>query len=150
MNPLTPTLYMRSPQKPQRPIMAPEVIVEQVSAKAYWNRKNARIETPVVPYVSGAPCKKKNSWPMKPFPEPNMKAKPHAQNRRPHRHVSTMPSRSTLTVSRVRANPASRNMKPACMKNTRNAVTSTHIVFIGFTYAGGGGGAVSANALCPK
>ena len=49
-----------------------------------------------------------------------------------------MPSRSTLTVSRVRAKPASRNMNPACMKNTRNAVTSTHIVLIGFTYAGGG------------
>ena len=36
----------------------------------------------------------------------------------------------TLDVSRVRANPASRNMKPACMKNTRNAVTSTHVVLM--------------------
>ena len=44
-----------------------------------------------------------------------------------------MPSRRTFTVSRVRAKPASRNMKPACMKNTRNAVMSTHMLFIGFT-----------------
>ena len=28
-------------------------------------------------------------------------------------------------------NPASRAMKPACMKNTRNAATSTHMVFTG-------------------
>ena len=36
-----------------------------------------------------------------------------------------------LTVSRDRAKPASRAMNPACMKNTRNAVTSTHTVLIG-------------------
>src|SRR5215831_3564752 len=148
MNPLTPTLYMRSPQKPQRPIMAPEVIVEQVSAKAYWNRKNARMATPVEPYVSGAPCRKKNSWPMKPLPEPNMKAKPKAQNKMPQRHVSTMPSSKTFTVSRVRAKPASRNMNPACMKKTRKAVTQTHIVLMGLTY--GGGGASAPQALAPK
>src|SRR5580704_8704205 len=58
-----------------------------------------------------------------------------------------MPSRSTLTVSRVRAKPASRNMNPACMKNTRKAVTSTHMVLIGFTYGGGGAsGAAAAGA----
>ena len=128
--------------------MAPEVIVEHVSANAYWNRKNARMATPVEPYVSGAPCRKKYWWPMIPFPEPNMKAKPNAQKRSPQRHVSTMPSRRTLTVSRVRANPASRNMNPACMKKTRKAVTQVHIVLIAFTY--GGGGASSAKALCPK
>src|SRR5438093_711428 len=60
-----------------------------------------------------------------------MKAKPKAKKSNAHRHVSTMHSRSTLTVSRSRAKPASRNMKPACMKNTRNAVTSTHTVFNG-------------------
>ena len=70
---------------------------------------------------------------MKPFPAPNMNAKPQAQKSRPQRQVSTIPSRRTFTVSRVRANPASRNMNPACMKNTRNAVTSTHMVLIGFT-----------------
>src|ERR1700722_8138869 len=52
----------------------------------------------------------------------------------PQRLVSTMPSSITFTDSLVRAKPASRNMKPACMKNTRNAVTSTHIVLIGLTY----------------
>src|SRR5471032_3510932 len=49
-----------------------------------------------------------------------------------------MPSSSTLTVSRVRAKPASRNMNPACMKNTRKAVISTHMVLIAFTYGGSG------------
>ena len=39
----------RSPQKPVRPTMAPEVMVEQVSAKAYWKRKKARNATPVRP-----------------------------------------------------------------------------------------------------
>src|ERR1700677_385728 len=57
-----------------------------------------------------------------------------------------MPSSITFTDSRVRANPASRNMKPACMKNTRNAVTSTHMVLMGFTYGGFGGGVASAAA----
>src|ERR1700742_558648 len=55
-----------------------------------------------------------------------------------------MPSRSTLIVSRSRANPASRNMKPACMKNTRNAVTNTHKVLMGLTYGGSGGVAGAA------
>ena len=62
-----------------------------------------------------------------------MNANPNAQNSRPHRHVSTMHSARTLTVSRDRAKPASRPMNPACMKNTRNAAMSVHIVLIGFT-----------------
>ena len=41
--------------KPQRPIIAPEVIVEQVSANANWNTQNASSGTPVVPYVGGQP-----------------------------------------------------------------------------------------------
>src|SRR4029077_14929276 len=39
----------------------------------------------------------------------------------------------------VRANPASSIMKPACMKNTRNAVTSTHMVLVAFTMSVTGG-----------
>ena len=35
--------------KPQRPIMAPEVMVEQVSAKANWKTQNASSGTPVEP-----------------------------------------------------------------------------------------------------
>ena len=62
-----------------------------------------------------------------------MNANPNAQNSRPHRQVSTMHSARTLTVSRDRAKPASRPMNPACMKNTRNAAMSVHIVLIGFT-----------------
>ena len=47
--------------------------------------------------------------------------------------VSTMHSIMMFETSRVRANPPSSIMKPACMKNTRNAVTSTHTVFSGLT-----------------
>src|SRR2546421_12635846 len=83
---------------------------------------------------------------MKPLPAPNWNAKPNAQYRIPHKHVSNTHSMRTLTVSRVRAKPASRNMKPACMKNTRNAVTNTHIVLIGLTYGGFGGVASGAGA----
>ena len=124
--------------KPVRPTIAPDVIVEHVSAKANWNRKNAMNATPVsnVPwyvYVASAPFRKKNSWPMKPLPKPNMKAKPNAQNSSAHRHVSTMHSWRMLTTSRVRAKPASSIMKPACMKNTRNAATSTHAVLVPLT-----------------
>src|SRR5437762_2240336 len=126
--------------------MAPEVIVLQVSAKANWNRKNANMATPEEPKVSGVPCKKKYCLPMKPLPEPNMKAKPQAQNKMPHKHVSTMPSSRMFTVSRVRAKPASSIMKPACMKNTKKAATSVHIVFNGLTYAGGAAAASSARA----
>ena len=38
-----------------------------------------------------------------------------------------------LETSRVRANPPSSIMEPACMKNTRKAVTSTHAVLRPFT-----------------
>lgn len=44
----TPTPYIRSPMKAVRPIMAPEAMVEQVSAKASWKSQNARNATPVV------------------------------------------------------------------------------------------------------
>ena len=42
-----------------------------------------------------------------------------------------MHSMSTLTVSRSREKPASSIMNPACMKNTRNAAISVHMVFTG-------------------
>src|SRR5579872_5570844 len=62
-----------------------------------------------------------------------------------------MPSSSTLMVSRSRAKPASRNIKPACMKNTRNAVTNTHMVLIGLQYGGSGtAGAAAAGAFVPE
>ena len=51
----------------------------------------------------------------------------------PHRHVSAMHSSMMFETSRVRPKPASNIMKPACMKNTRNAATSTHIVLMGLT-----------------
>ena len=82
----------------------------------------------------GGLFRKNQVWPMMPLPLPNMKAKPNAQNSNMHRHVSTTHSRSTLTVSRERANPASRNMNPACMKNTRKAVTNVQVVLIAFTW----------------
>ena len=70
---------------------------------------------------------------MKPLPVPNWNANPKAQYSRPQRQVSKTHSSKTLTVSRERANPASRPMKPACMKKTRKAVTSVHTVLIGLT-----------------
>src|SRR6201995_407786 len=42
----------------------------------------------------------------------------------PQRHVSTIHSMSTLTVSRERQKPASSMVKPACMPNPRNAATT--------------------------
>ena len=71
--------------------------------------------------------------PIRPLPSPNMNANPNAQNSSPHRNVSTTHSVRTFTVSRERANPASSAMNPACMKNTRNAVTRTQTVLTGFT-----------------
>ena len=44
---------------PHRPTIAPDVIVEHVSANANWNKKNAKNATPVDPYVAGALFKKK-------------------------------------------------------------------------------------------
>ena len=64
-----------------------------------------------------------------------------------------MHSSRMFTVSRDRANPASSIMKPACMKNTRKAVTSTHTVFSGLTMSspvsGAGVSASWARALSP-
>ena len=54
--------------KPVRPTMAPDVIVEHVSANANWNSQNARNATPVEPYVAGAPCRRKYWCPIKPLP----------------------------------------------------------------------------------
>src|SRR3569623_311034 len=84
------------------------------------------------------------------LPEPNMNAKPNAQNSRPHRQVSTMPSSRMLTVSRVREKPASSIMKPACMKNTRNAASSVHIVLSGLIRSAAVGVPLSARASAPK
>src|ERR1700751_3878128 len=143
MNPLTITLYNKSPPNAVRPTIEPVVTVLHVSANAYWNKKNARNATPVEPYVCGAPCNKKYWCPMMPLPEPNMNANPNAQNKRAHRHVSAIHEIMTLETSRVRANPASKNMNPACMKNTRNAVTSVHVVLTGLTMSSALTGGVS-------
>ena len=60
-----------------------------------------------------------------------MNANPNAQKSKAHKHVSAMQEIMTLETSRLLAKPASKNMNPACMKNTRNAVTSVHVVFSG-------------------
>jgi hypothetical protein len=73
---------------------------------------------------------------MNPLPVPNWKAKPTAQYRSPHMHVSNTHSSRMFTVSLERATPASRAMKPACMKKTRNAPSRTHNGVIGLTHAG--------------
>src|SRR6185436_20860529 len=117
-----------SPTNPQRPTMAPEVMVEQVSANANWNTQNASSGTPVEPYVSARPLRKNPVVPMKPFPDSNMKAKPHAQNVTPQIQVSTIPSTRMLMDSRDRANPASSITNPTCMPKTRNAAMSVHAV----------------------
>src|SRR4051812_21542464 len=121
-----------SPMNPHRPTMAPDVMVEHVSAKANWNTQYANSGTPVVPYVSGSPLRKNPVMPMKPFPGSNMNAKPHAQNVTPQMHVSTMPSTRMLIDSRDRAKPASSITNPTCMPNTRNAAMSVHAVLSAF------------------
>src|SRR5690348_5011458 len=118
MNPVTPMLYRMSPQNPQRPTIAPDVIVEHVSANANWKSQNASSGTPVVRYTSGIPFRKNPWYPMKPFPFMNMNAKPQAQNVTPQMQVSTMPSTRMLIDSRDRAKPASSTTKPTCMQNT--------------------------------
>src|SRR4051794_19111639 len=105
MNPLTAMEYTRSPPNAVRPTIAPDVIVEHVSANANWNKKKARNATPVEPYVAGALFKKKNSCPIQPLPVPNMNAKPNAQKSKPHKQVSTMHSSMMFETSRVRAKP---------------------------------------------
>src|SRR5580765_6322892 len=124
-----------SPMNPQRPTIAPDVMVEQVSAKANWNTQYASSGTPVVKYVSGSPFKKKPVVPMKPLPGSNMKAKPQAQNVTPQMQVSTMPSTRMLMDSRDRANPASSITNPTCMQKTRKAASRTQTVLSAFTSA---------------
>jgi len=51
----------------------------------------------------------------------------------PQRQVSNTHSNRTLTVSRERAKPPRGPLNPACMKNTRKAVTNTQIVLTGLT-----------------
>src|SRR6478735_106911 len=149
MNPLTAMEYTRSPPNAVRPTIAPDVMVEHVSANANWNKKNARNATPVEPYVVGALFKKKYWCPIQPLPVPNMNAKPNAQKSKPHRHVSAMHSNMMLETSRVRPNPASSIMKPACMKKTRNAATSTHTVLRGLMMSSAFVAAVCVSIAAP-
>src|ERR1700690_3785939 len=146
MKPVTPTLYIRSPIKSQRPIIAPEVTVEQVSANAYWNTQYANTGTPVVPYVGANPCSMKPVVPIHGVPGQNMKAKPQSQKVTPQMQVSAIPSTRMLTVSRERANPDSSMTKPTCMQKTRYAATSVQTVLIALICGGGSAGAVSAYA----
>src|SRR5229473_1266940 len=132
--------------KSQRPIIAPEVTVEQVSANAYWNTQYASNGTPVVPYVGASPCSMKPVVPIHGVPGQNMKAKPHSQKVMPQMQVSAIPSTRILTVSRERANPASSITNPTCMQKTRYAATSVHTVLIALICGGGSGGAASAYA----
>src|ERR1700687_6518155 len=115
-----------SPMNPHRPTIAPDVIVEQVSAKANWKTQKANSGTPVVPYVSDSPLRKKPVVPMNPLPGSNMKAKPHAQNSTPQRQVSTMPSTRMLIDCRDLANTASSITNPTCMQNTREEEVTVH------------------------
>src|SRR5689334_18921806 len=105
--------------------MAPEVMVDVVSANANWKTQNASNGTPVVPYVGASPCSPKPVRPMNPLPGSNMKAKPQSQNVTPQMQVSAMPSTRMLTDSRERAKPASSITNPTCMQNTRKAATRT-------------------------
>ena len=133
MKPETAKLYSRSPTNPVRPIMAPEVMVEQVSANANWKSQNGQErdagglisrrrvlqEEPVIADEAVAVAEHEG--------------KAEGEEQRPHRQVSTMHSISTLTVSRERQKPASSIVKPTCMPKTRNAATSVQTVFIGLT-----------------
>src|SRR4249919_520151 len=130
-----------SPTNPHRPTIAPDVIVEQVSANANWKTQNARSGTPVEPYVSARPFRKNPVVPMNPFPGSNMNAKPHAQKVTPQMQVSTMPSTRMLIDSRDRANPASSMTNPTCIPNTRNAAISVHAVLMALTSGDGPAGA---------
>src|ERR1700749_1482612 len=129
-----------SPTNPHRPTIAPDVIVEQVSANANWNTQNANSGTPVEPYVSARPLRKNPVVPMNPFPDSNMKAKPHAQNVTPQMHVSTMPSTRMLIDSRDRANPASSMTKPTCIANTRKAAIKVQVELMALISREGLGG----------
>src|SRR6266851_9598882 len=133
-----------SPMNPHRPTIAPDVIVEQVSAKANWKTQKASSGTPVVPYVSASPFRKKPVVPMNPLPGSNMNAKPQAQNNTPQRQVSTMPSTSMLIDSRDLAKPASSITNPTCMQNTRKAAINVHAVLMALI-SGGMGAAACAN-----
>src|SRR6478609_5168807 len=133
-----------SPQNPQRPTIAPEVMVEQVSANANWKTQYASSGMPVVRYVSGNPLRKNPLVPIHGVPGSNMKANPQAQNVTPQIQVSTMPSTRMLIDSRDRANPASSMTKPTCMQNTRKAASSTQTVFNALISGDGPAGAACA------
>src|SRR5215467_14685176 len=115
--------------------MAPEVIVDAVSANANWKTQNASNGIPVAIYVGLKPIKKKPCVPIQGVPGSNIKAKPQAQNKTPQMQVSAMPSTRILTDSRERANPASSITKPTCIQKTRKAASNTHTVFNAFTSA---------------
>src|SRR6266567_8397112 len=118
-----------SPQKPQRPIMARDVMVEAVSANANWKTQKASVGMAVAIEVGLSPIKKKPCVPITGVPGSNMKANPQAQNKTPQMQVSAMPSTRILTDPRERANQASSITNPACIQKTRKAATNVQTVF---------------------
>src|SRR2546430_328289 len=124
--------------------MAPDVIVEAVSAKANWKTQKPSTGMPVVRYVEGRPARKKPCVPIQGVPGSNMKAKPHAQNSTPQMQVSAIPSTRILTDSRERAKPASSITKPTCIQNTRKAATSVQTVLTALICGASTGAPVAA------
>src|SRR5690349_7735938 len=116
--------------KPVRPTIAPDVIVEQVSANANWKTQKASRGTPVEPYVAGNPIRKNPEEPIQGVPGINIKAKPNAQKSTPQIQVSAIPSTKILTASRWRAKPASSISKPTCIQKTRKAAIKVQTVLI--------------------
>ncbi len=108
-------------------------MVAAAAQKTNWKKKKARVGMVRPGYTSGRLRMANHSVPKNALPEPNIRPKPTKIKPRVLIVVSMKFSAMMLTTCLERTNPASRKPKPACMKNTRNAATSTHTVSSAFT-----------------
>ena len=124
-----------SPLKLVRPTMAPEVIVDAVSAKANWNSTEGEERHAGARRRRGVDAVQEE---VLVADEPVAGAELEGEPDRPVQEAAEARVEDALHHDvdgspGTGRSPASRAMKPACMKNTRNAVTSTHTVLIGDT-----------------
>src|SRR3972149_5777972 len=132
---------MKEPNR-TRSATAPETMVAAVPAKTSWKKNFAQSGTPVqlsaeytplyASPVAGLPsAPPRNQSPCVPnsgVPSPNMMPKPTARKAIDETANTTKFFARIVTVFLARQKPDSTEAKPRFMKNTRNAVASTHTV----------------------
>jgi len=106
--------------------MAPETMVAAVAQKTVWNIRNVQFQSPPGSVLDNKKC----VVPNRPLVAPNISPKPTRKNAIEPMEKSIRFFIRMLTAFFALVKPHSTIAKPGCMKNTRNAATHVHTIFI--------------------